>query len=579
MADTQIDELRLDVTIEDKTSGESSRKKVGDLAAAISRLNKAVDKFDAAKLSNVFNSITASIKPLSRELKGLGNKLNSLAILAQKSGVNKIVEQVSKPLLKKETVSTSNKRLKPVMLEQGKSFASRPSITSKGKKDNNLSTITSQVELWKYQLKQVQKELKNTNNSEENIIRLKSEELSLQDKIAKATKKNNVLLKSVARIAFYRLIRSFLKNIAQSFTQSISSISSGNKELNNSMTQITSGLEQVKASIGVALYQPLIMLTPVITRITTAITQFNNGLSYLFAKLRGSSTYLRINTQYMKEYQAAVAGTLLSFDTFETLSSQQGYNFDDMFEEVSTDASSLSKELGGVETTLKVIGTLLAGFATYKIITWIAGGGIKDLVKGLGNVKTKINDISEAGVVATSVFAFAASVINLIDVIKNWDSQSLVTKITAITAAALGLFAVIASIMALIPGFGAANVFKALAIGATAGATILGVVSAMKFANGGMMDDKKFSGTGTMYALAGESGAEVVARGSNGTGVLNVDQFADAMVSALVRYGAARDNGSGTAIEIDGNRLGTLIASSAGFRNEANRRNAGLNWK
>ena len=82
-----------------------------------------------------------------------------------------------------------------------------------------------------------------------------------------------------------------------------------------------------------------------------------------------------------------------------------------------------------------------------------------------------------------------------------------------------------------------------------------------------------------MYALAGESGAEVVAQGSAGTGVLNVDQFADAMVSALVRYGAARDTSNGTTIVLDGNKVGQLVASNAGFRNEANRRNVGLNWK
>ena len=94
------------------------------------------------------------------------------------------------------------------------------------------------------------------------------------------------------------------------------------------------------------------------------------------------------------------------------------------------------------------------------------------------------------------------------------------------------------------------------------------------YANGGIME-----GAGTLYTMAGESGAEVVASGSAGTGVLNVDQFADAMVSALVRYGAARDTSNGTTIVLDGNKVGQLVASNVGFRNEANRRNAGLNWK
>ena len=105
-------------------------------------------------------------------------------------------------------------------------------------------------------------------------------------------------------------------------------------------------------------------------------------------------------------------------------------------------------------------------------------------------------------------------------------------------------------------------------------------ISIGRFADGGIMEQaKSFTGAGTMYALAGESGAEVVAQGSAGTGVLNVDQFADAMVSALVRYGAARDTSNSTTIVLDGNKVGQLVASNAGFRNEANRRNVGLNWK
>ena len=52
------------------------------------------------------------------------------------------------------------------------------------------------------------------------------------------------------------------------------------------------------------------------------------------------------------------------------------------------------------------------------------------------------------------------------------------------------------------------------------------------FAEGGMFD-----GLGTMYlARAGESGAEIVAQGSRGTGVANVEQIADAQYMAMRDY-------------------------------------------
>lgn len=54
-----------------------------------------------------------------------------------------------------------------------------------------------------------------------------------------------------------------------------------------------------------------------------------------------------------------------------------------------------------------------------------------------------------------------------------------------------------------------------------------------EFANGGMFDDMF---KGTMYAVAGENGAEIVAQGRYGTGVANVEQIAEAQLLAMERY-------------------------------------------
>ena len=52
------------------------------------------------------------------------------------------------------------------------------------------------------------------------------------------------------------------------------------------------------------------------------------------------------------------------------------------------------------------------------------------------------------------------------------------------------------------------------------------------FAEGGMFPEDM----GTLYALAGESGAEIVARGARGTGVANIEQIADAQYMAMQDY-------------------------------------------
>ena len=586
MADTQIDELRLDITVEDKTSGESSDKKVKNLATAISRLNKNLQAFDNAKFTKVFDNMSKGLDPFVKKIEKVSNALTSLATIVSKGGLDKAVKEVTGkvPELKTETISDSGRKSEPMQAVQGQAEELQETTNKAKSLDSSILDITNKADILRKKLEMINAEMQKSGLSEKQLVQLKSQQLSIQEQIANAEgKKPKVplsnLLKSFGRIAIYRAIRRTIQEITQAFTEGIGGLARYNSEVNQSMSKITSNFAQVKASISIALYQPLIAIEPIITAVSQSIVHLSNGLSFLFAKLRGASTYMKINTQYLKDYKSTLDGTLLSFDTFETLGKKQGINYSQMFEEVETASSSFAKELENVKNILLEIAGILSAIAGYKIAKWIANGGIKKLTDGLGGINKKIKDISNAGLIAGASFSFITSIINLIDVIKNWDSQSLVTKITAITAAAAGLAAVVFSILAAIPAIGHTAVFKAIAIGLTAVGTVMGVVSAMKFEDGGMMNTKSFNGAGTMYAIAGESGAEVVATGSAGTGVLNVDQFADAMVSALVRYGAARDTSNGTTIVLDGNKVGQLVASNVGFRNEANRRNAGLNWK
>ena len=55
------------------------------------------------------------------------------------------------------------------------------------------------------------------------------------------------------------------------------------------------------------------------------------------------------------------------------------------------------------------------------------------------------------------------------------------------------------------------------------------------FAKGGMFD-KLMNGTGTAFAIGGESGAEIAHTGSRGTGIANVEQISDAQYLALEKY-------------------------------------------
>lgn len=83
------------------------------------------------------------------------------------------------------------------------------------------------------------------------------------------------------------------------------------------------------------------------------------------------------------------------------------------------------------------------------------------------------------------------------------------------------------------------------------------------FAEGGMFD-----GIGTMYlARAGEAGAEIVAHGSRGTGVANIEQIADAQFMAMNDYGLKEIINSAAAAMVNGIVTGLKMNNGSGINN------------
>lgn len=81
-----------------------------------------------------------------------------------------------------------------------------------------------------------------------------------------------------------------------------------------------------------------------------------------------------------------------------------------------------------------------------------------------------------------------------------------------------------------------------------------------RLARGGMLDDLK----GTMFAIAGEDGAEVVAHGSQGTGVANVQQIAEAQYSAMEQYNVKETIATAAAAIVNG-----IVTGIARMRSDA----------
>lgn len=682
MADTQIDELRLDITVEDKTSGESSDKKVKNLATAISRLNKNLQAFDNAKFIKVFENMSKGLDPFVKKIDKVSNALASLATIVSKGGLDKAVKEVTgkASALETETYSDSERKSEPIQAQQGQATTINI-INDKVKQQiseyvNRLKEAQDATDKFfnKFLTKGEKSQIK-ISNLKENLAGLKREFASEKadylstlmaggdikasqkdisktarqiakiqkqlDKLNNTTQKSkkplSQLLKSFGRIAMYRAVRRTIQEITQAFMESVDGIARYNSEFRDTMGSLQSSMAKTKASIGIAFYQVLIMLEPVITQIANGVANLANSLAKVTANMRGVATYTKINTEYMKEYQSATQGTLLAFDTFTTLSSNQGINYSKMFD-TGIDALDES-QFTSTETELKKIFELIQAIGVAIKNVWNGGlknvlskildltikitGWLSDAISIIANIKIGNISLLEtalwgiigvlAAIIAKNLLMLAtnpltwivvgiAAVISIIAVlIKNWDTVVKFFKSTCkiIKEIFTSLWHDIANGFAKIIN-GIVNTFVACVdtlidginallkpinkVGTSVGANENFAqiphwgykMNWEPYANGGM-----FKGAGTMYTLAGENGAEIVAQGSQGTGVANVEQIAEAeyrgTLRALYEYGAAQNGGM--AINLDMNKLGTAVASNVGFRNEANRRNAGLNWK
>lgn len=557
--ETEVDSLVLDIKVNDNSNGETSAKKISTLDRVLTKFERTIKNLDAKSFKTKFSALTTAIKPFAKELKNIKGELTALDRILKKTSLTNVKDAVSGNTKVGETTTQTGEKTDGNMPSAQSGNAQKLGGEADGEKETLKSLIAKYGELTKtVDTADGKRTLfferfngsdkittKFTADLEDNKGQLKEVAGSFQYVGQTASDVSGGGLKSfflsIKRIALYRLIRTALKLITSSMKDGIDNIVQFDASAKETMSEVTSSITVMKNSVGAVMMPLLELVAPILQGISKAVGTLANGISYLTAKLKGESTWLKVNTDYLKEYNKQ--SRLLSYDEFSTMSNTQT-DATGMFENVDMSEMSggLLEDMQAVEGILWSILTIFGSIAVSKLAKWIAGGGIEELVKGLGNIKTKVDDISNAGLIAGAAFAFVTTLINLITVIKDWDSTSLCTKITAITSVLLALAAVVFSILAAIPAIGHAVVFKGIAVGLGAAAVLTGAVSAMRFADGGMIE-QSLKGTGTMYAIAGEAGAEIVASGTRGTGVTNITQFKQAMVEALTEYNAARNGG------------------------------------
>lgn len=385
--------------------------------------------------------------------------------------------------------------------------------------------------------------------------------------------------KALQRIELYRAIRAILKDVQETVKSTFDYASSKFPEFNKALSQFKSSSTIISAAIGQILVALLPASVPILQFAATLIANIANVIMKMSAALRGSNKYMQINTKYFKDQQEAAQGTLLAFDTFTTLAVKNEFNPDDIFQSKEMSSEEMEKTKKSANTILATLRDIVALWLAAKLAKGVLKvfDAVDKVKKALGDVGKNVTGVNnllgktpskaekiqsklfDVAMVAAVLLATFTSFSNLFDVIDNWDEKTLVQKITAIASAVAATVGLIAAGMALLnPTMAGIKAVKAVAVGASLTSMFLTAVSTSKFADGGM-----FEGAGTMYAIAGESGAEVVAKGSQGTGVLNVEQFKTAMVQAFYEYGAARGDLSAASVTLNGEKVGKMTASSS----------------
>lgn len=595
--ENNIDKLQLDISVTGNAA--SSAKDINNLATAISNLQNKVGKsleFTGIKeLTSDIKDVTVSLKDLSasallkiaddKEI-AKGKKLSELLGEIKfkyddiiKSG-GKLTEKQSKELeaANRGILELATSAREDVIIKPPKIKVKKPPVEKEPKVEQPKAKKQKEVKS-----PQVKKgEWRRTRYGgfirEDKIKKELSQEIESSKKVSNNQKKG--LSYAIKRIVLFRAIREIIQKISTSVIEGVNAVAAVSPETNKLLSKVSSDLMVIKASIGFLSSTLLQSLAPTLDKITNLIVQFANNVSYANAKLNGQKTYVSINTKAWQKYKKAIDGALLSFDTFTVLNSQN--NIQDFLTTKSiNDTTGLSenpeKYLFGVQSiknSVKLLFDILENVARIleHIKNIIAPIGIFDfnpIEVGLASINNLLKPIEKVlGYIDTAIQNIINGLRKLFG-IKDTNSEYLAGGAIVDSSGKPVKNTLTDEAKAKIKSKALSQYgFIGWAIG-----KLMGL-----FANGGIME-----GAGTLYSLAGERGAEIVAQGSQGTGVANVKQIAEAVyqgqMRAFIDYNAARGDMSGMSFDVDGYRLGQMVARNDGFINAVRQKNPTLNFR
>lgn len=248
---------------------------------------------------------------------------------------------------------------------------------------------TEKVNRYALQIKNVQKQIENLKKP-------------LKDTGKEATKTAtgfSKIVKSFGRIAFYRLVRSIIKEITAAFKEGINNLYQFSKETDGSFAQsmdkIATAILSIRNGLGVALAPFIEAIAPLIERIGDKFLEFGNTISKVGAIMNGKGTYTKA-VKSMKEYADATEKAKSAAQGFDMLNiaGKTTPDTSSMFEtvELKEDTEDTATAFGNILKDVKeIIGELVT--TLMPIIRDIAGALMPIIQDLLGNTLGFIKQI------------------------------------------------------------------------------------------------------------------------------------------------------------------------------------------
>lgn len=320
-----------------------------DLGERLGAVAEVLGKTDTTKLTEQTKQFVTALQPLS-ELKMRFPNMSAFA-----DNLNKI--DMQKLAVQSRLAATAMQPLVATMARLADSFKSIPSNLMIGalvRVSKNSATATPQVNRFNGALKALEKTWRSLGalaRGANYVLPFRG----LGSTIGGVKKKMDNLFSSLKRIAFYRAIRTFIKNITEGFkigTQNLYYYSQAvGTKFAPAMDLLATDLLYLRNSIGAAASPLIEKLAPAVDYATDRIVDMINVVNQLMAKLTGKSQWtkaLKYPAEYAEETKnsaKAAKDYLLEFDELHVLDDNSGgrgadaLDYSRMFEEKELDRS------------------------------------------------------------------------------------------------------------------------------------------------------------------------------------------------------------------------------------------------